>query len=252
ITAGSLTGFSWDGAAKKATVTITDVTDPLKKVLRFSPTTANVAEGSSTSINVSLPAGVTLGYPLTVNYSVSGTATKGTDYSALSGSVTIPAGSEGTITVAALSDTIIESDETVIITGSTTTGFIWDDLANRATVTITDVTDPANKVLSISPATASIKEGESAILTVSLPRGVSTGTDFVVNYTLSGTATNGTDYTALSGKVTIAAGQISAVINIEALKDGVIEPNETVLITGAATAGFTWDAAAKEALVTII
>ncbi|MBF7093684.1 hypothetical protein IUY40_19360, partial [Flavobacterium sp. ALJ2] len=80
ITTGSLTGFAWDGAAKEATVTITDVTDDVNTLLNFSPTTANVAEGSSTSIKVSLPEGVTLGNPLIVNYTVSGTAINGTDY----------------------------------------------------------------------------------------------------------------------------------------------------------------------------
>ncbi|MBF7093681.1 hypothetical protein IUY40_19340, partial [Flavobacterium sp. ALJ2] len=82
ITTGSLTGFAWDDAAKEATVTITDVTDVANTVLNFSPTEKDVAEGSSTSIKVSLPEGVTLGNPLIVNYTVSGTATSDTDYTA--------------------------------------------------------------------------------------------------------------------------------------------------------------------------
>ncbi len=74
---------------------------------------------------------------LTVNYNVSGTATAGSDYNALSGSVTIPAGStSATITVTPINDAAVESDETVIVTLTTNSAY------NRgspysATVTIT-------------------------------------------------------------------------------------------------------------------
>lgn len=74
---------------------------------------------------------------LTVSYSVSGTATAGSDYNSLSGSVTIPAGStSATITVTPINDTVVESDETVIVTLNTNSAY------NRgspysATVTIT-------------------------------------------------------------------------------------------------------------------
>src|SRR4030042_5320431 len=57
---------------------------------------------------------------LTVYYAVSGTATSGSDYNSLSGSVTIPAGSSNsTITVTPINDTAVESNETIIVTLST-------------------------------------------------------------------------------------------------------------------------------------
>jgi hypothetical protein len=48
--------------------------------------------------------------PLTVNYTLAGTATAGSDYAALSGSVTIPAGAaSATVDVAVLDDAMAES-----------------------------------------------------------------------------------------------------------------------------------------------
>jgi hypothetical protein len=57
-------------------------------------------------------------------------------------------------------------------------------------------------------------------------------TDTVVNYTIGGTATATTDYTALSGSVTILAGQTSAVIDVSGIvDDAIVEANETVTVT---------------------
>ncbi|MEG5098027.1 FG-GAP-like repeat-containing protein, partial [Microcoleus sp. B13-B4] len=54
---------------------------------------------------------------------------------------------------------------------------------------------------------------------------------FTVAYTVGGTATNGTDYTTLSGTVTIPAGQTTATINVVPTDDAIVDPNETVTIT---------------------
>lgn len=60
-----------------------------------------------------------------------------------------------------------------------------------------------------------------------------------VNYTLAGTATLATDYTVTAGShliavtansFTIAAGESAAVLNINALSDTVLDPNETVIL----------------------
>ncbi|MBF7093674.1 hypothetical protein IUY40_19305, partial [Flavobacterium sp. ALJ2] len=128
--------------------------------LRFSTTKASVAEGESTTIEVGLPEGITVSSPVVVNYKISGEAINGTDYATLPSSVTIPAGSsKAIIKLDALRDNVIELDENVTlrggdIIGESLIGFGWDFEAITATVTITDVTDEANKVLHFSPTTA--------------------------------------------------------------------------------------------------
>jgi len=79
--------------------------------------------------------------------------------------------------------------------------------------------------VSVSP--KQIKEGESATYMVSASQAVSQST--TVYYSMSGNATQGSDYT-LSGtpeQVTIPAGQSSAAVTLNALKDNVREKNET-------------------------
>ncbi len=52
-----------------------------------------------------------------------------------------------------------------------------------------------------------------------------------VAYTLSGTATNGTDYTTLPGIVTFAAGATTATVTVAPIADTLVEGNETVILT---------------------
>ncbi|MGQ1786451.1 beta strand repeat-containing protein, partial [Saccharicrinis sp. GN24d3] len=77
-----------------------------------------------------------------VTYTLSGTAIEGSDYAALAGTVTIPAGSTSvTIDVEVSDDVIVETDETVIATLSSVTGNseISIDTDNEgATITISD------------------------------------------------------------------------------------------------------------------
>ncbi len=54
----------------------------------------------------------------------------------------------------------------------------------------------------------------------------------VVTYTTAGSATAGSDYTALAGSVTIPAGQSSATIVVDVISDAAMdEPEETVSVT---------------------
>jgi pimeloyl-ACP methyl ester carboxylesterase len=76
--------------------------------------------------------------PLTILYSVSGSATAGSDYNELSSSVIIPAGfSTATITVVPIDETIVESDETVVVTLTLNAAYTVGSLSS-AIVTITD------------------------------------------------------------------------------------------------------------------
>lgn len=70
-------------------------------------------------------------------------------------------------------------------------------------------------------------------------------TDTVIAYSVTGTATPGTDYTTLSGTATIPSGTLSTVIDVAVLDDNDIEGDETVIVTldsitsGTATLGAT-------------
>ncbi|HEX8914855.1 MAG TPA: carbohydrate-binding protein, partial [Humisphaera sp.] len=71
-----------------------------------------------------------------------------------------------------------------------------------------------------------------------------------VRYTVGGTATNGADYAALGGTVTIPAGATSAAVNVMPVDDALAEGPETVAFAVAADAAYAIGSAAS-ATVTI-
>ena len=167
-----------------------------------------------------------------VSYTVTGTATNGgTDYTSLTGTVTIPANTlTATIDVTGIiDDTIVEGTETVIVTlGSTDNVLIGID-ATPATVNILD-NDSAT--VSIA-ATTDANETSSVPGLFTLTQTTTSESATVVSYTVSGTATDGgTDYTTLSGTVTIPANTLTATIDVTGIiDDTIVEGTETVIVT---------------------
>ncbi|MDC0177464.1 sulfatase-like hydrolase/transferase [Polaribacter sp.] len=75
-------------------------------------------------------------------------------------------------------------------------------------------------------------EGETnGVFTVGFSNGAAATEDIEVTYVVGGSATEGTDYTTIARTVTIADGDSSAEITIEAIQDNLDEDPETVTIT---------------------
>jgi Tol biopolymer transport system component len=106
--------------------------------LLFSRSTLTVAEGTSSLQLTVLRGGNDSGVgPITVDYATTdGTATAGTDYTAVSGTLSFPEGTfQRTITIPLLNDQIPEGSEQFSISLSNPTGEV--DLVNPSTVLIT-------------------------------------------------------------------------------------------------------------------
>ncbi len=87
---------------------------------------------------------------------------------------------------------------------------------------------------------ASVAEAGGLVFTVTLS--AVSSTDITVNYaTADGTAGSGSDYTAASGTLTIAAGQTSGTVTVATTDDSTVEQDETVLLnlSGATGANIT-------------
>ena len=179
---------------------------------------------------------------VTIEYSTSDetaisdeTATYGEDedYTAASGTLTIPEGERmGTITIVVNGDTDIEGDETLTLVLKLKMFMADHAILNNSTATGTIIGDDGALV---SIADASVNEGISGdtnlVFTVSLNKAISS--DIVAVYSTSGgTATAGSDYTAVSnGMVTISAGTTEARFTIVVNGDTVVEPDETFTLT---------------------
>jgi N-acetylneuraminic acid mutarotase len=112
---------------------------PLVSVTAADPSAAETAPGETPnggSFIVSRTGDTT--QPLTVNYTLGGSATAGTDYAPLSGAVTIPAGAtSATVNVDVLDDPAPEGSETVVLALAASAQYDVDTPA-AATVTVAD------------------------------------------------------------------------------------------------------------------
>jgi len=189
--------------------------------------------------------------PLTVSYSLSGSASSA-DYNTILSTVTIPAGSASTtVRVIPVDDTLIEGNETVILSLTDTNSY---DLGrqNSGTVIIGD-NESENIVVSLSVAPPSVVEDGTGNLVYTFTRasGTSTPIDLTspltVNYNVGGSATFNSDYTqtgaasfsSTTGTITFAAGSATATLTIDPTVDTTIESNETVALTLASGSGYS-------------
>lgn len=177
----------------------------------------------------------------TIQYSFSGgTAKPGTDYTPVSGTLTF--GSKETskkINMKIFNNTSASGDKTVLLTLKNPTGSV--SLGQPATVTLTirDPNAPASSVSAASSAPSSdtmitlsatsygvMENGGSAIIIVNRT-GVTT-TAVGVNYsTTNGSATSGTDYTAVTGTLSFASGETTKSFAVPVANNANIEGNRT-------------------------
>lgn len=97
---------------------------------------------------------------------------------------------------------------------------------------------PAAVLSKVEPAATTVSIASTTVGTEAAPAGVFTltqttvrATPTVVTYAVSGPATSGADFTALSGTVTIPAGDLTAEIALTVIDDALIESDEDVTIT---------------------
>ncbi|WP_316829641.1 Calx-beta domain-containing protein [Pedobacter aquatilis] len=165
-----------------------------------------------------------------VSYTVTGTATAGTDYTALTGTATIPAGSTSVVVpVSVIDDNLVEPTETVIITlNSATNSVAITPTTANATATV-NIADDDISTVSVVATTNAAEPSTNGLFTFTLSKPSSTPT--TVNYTVTGTATSGTDYTAIGTSIVIPAGATTATLAVPVIDDNLVEGNETVILT---------------------
>jgi len=131
---------------------------------------------------------------LTVNYSIGGTATNGSDFNRLTGTVTFAAGSStAVIDINPINDSEFEDPETVILTLVNSSNYLVGT-SNRATVTIADNDLPTVTIAATDAEAAETNSGQPTNPgRFTLTRTGSTTHALTVNYSIGGTATNGSD-----------------------------------------------------------
>jgi hypothetical protein len=177
----------------------------------FSVDDVSVTEGGNLALTVTKTGTTSSSFSL--NYATaSGTATSGSDYTAVSGTLTFAAAeTTKTITIATINDATAESAETVFVNLSGASGgaTIGD---TQGIGTIID-NDSGGSAPSFSINDKSAFEGSSMTFTVT--KAGTASSSLMVNYaTANGTATTPSDYAAKSGTLTFAAGDVTKTITI--------------------------------------
>ncbi len=198
---------------------------------------ASTVEGAPTNAFFRLTRTSNTNQALTVNYSLSGTATNGVDYATLSGAVTFAANTVATnVALAVIDDAIAELTETVTLTlnSSTNYGIV---APTAATISILDNDTPE---IAISVVQSNLLEsfaGSKAIFQLTRKGTLNPAVTVNLNYT-GGTATPGADFTG-PATVVIPTNAVSTNFSISPINDQIYEGTETALVTLASGAGYT-------------
>ncbi|MCZ8249192.1 Calx-beta domain-containing protein, partial [Microcystis sp. LE19-195.1E] len=230
------------------------VSSPTLPSITLAVAPSSVTEDGTTNLVYTFTRNGVTTNALTVNYTLGGTATLNTDYTrtGTTNTVTFAANSAtATVIVDPTPDTTAESNETVILTLATGTGYTVGT-TTAVTGTITNV--PATSVtsqLSINDITVVEGQNSNAILTVTVNN--PNPQQITVNYTTAPIdATANVDYTSQTGTLTIAANTSTATISIPLLNDNLNEADEafTVTLSNAVNATINPDEAIGQVIIT--
>ena len=223
----ALTTFS----IPSVTVTVTDDDTPSTPEANFGASASNAAEGAGTqniAVNLSpAPSG-----NVTVNYTLSGGATRGADYSisgvsSNNGSITVGTSGTASIPVAITDDSTVENNETIILTLGSGTGYDVGTTRSTHTLTITD-NDRATATpeLTITGGSAVTEGGDAS---------------FVISSNSAPSSSITVAYTVSQSGAFVASGQLgsktrsvsgsSTTFTISTEDDNVDEANGSVTVT---------------------
>jgi autotransporter-associated beta strand protein len=234
------------GTAGAVIGTIVDST-PALPVISLSLDTISTVEGGSNLIYLFSRTG-SVTQPLTVNYSIGGTAAFGADYNqtgagnftGTAGTITFAANSAtATLAIAPAADSVIEPDETVAITLTGSSAYTVGN-SNSLVGTIVDVPVIVNipPTVNVAVNQTSVNEDGTVNLNYTFTRTGDNAQALSVRYQLGGTATFDADYGVIGSTpngtfrtVDFAAGSSIATILVDPLADTLVEGDETVSVT---------------------
>ncbi len=247
LTLTSGTGYEL-GSRTRHTLTITnDDSGGSTPEASFSSSSSSGAEGGGTQ-NLQVNLSPAPQSSITITYTVGGTATEGSDYATLSGSVQASANATRVnIPVSITDDDLVESSETVVLTLTSGTGYELGS-TTRHTLTITDNdSGGSTPQASFEFLGSSAREGAGAV-NAQVNLSPAPQSAITITYTVGGTATSGSDYATLPGSVQASANATSVIIPVLITDDALEESSETVVLTLTSGTGYELGSTTKYTL----
>ena len=175
-------------------------------------------------------------------YSVTGSATLGSDHQFASGMLTIPAGTTMfPINAAILDDATDEEDETIDVSLTALSGAVVGQNRTREHKIVDDDNPP---ILGFTATGGTTPETGNATITVTL--GIASAKTVSASYSVAAGSASTADFTTTTGTVTFTPGVTSQTFTVPITEDTLFEGNETFTISltnlSQATAGqLTYD-----------
>jgi len=225
-----------------ATSIVDDETAP---TLSLASSAASIAEDAGSAITLTATLSNATYADVIVTLDTTGTATSGSDYTAVASTVTISAGSRsGTTTFTPTNDTMYETAtaETAIIAVSGVTGGSATESGTQSeTISITADSDPAPTVTLASSASSISEGGSDLTLTATLSNPTYQSVTVSIDGT-SGSATEGSDFATVTD-ITIASGDTTGTAAFNPTEDNLYEASSAesavIAISGVSGGGAT-------------
>jgi hypothetical protein len=236
LTLSNPTGGAVLGAVRRAILTIVDNDVPTSGI-QFAAASYTTSEGGSKAITITRPSGATE-QSVTFTTADNGTAVAGADYTAVTQTVNFAIGETSkTVNVPITADTLPESNESVNLSLSDSSGGATLGVQRTAVLVITD-NDLAG-TLTFKQTAFTVSEAASTA-TITVTRNASAGAVTVDYATSDNTAVAGSDYTATSGTLSFAPGQTTRTFTVPVTYDALAEGPESLNLTlSNATGGAT-------------
>jgi Tol biopolymer transport system component len=231
-------GYSWTVASSA------------KPVFAFSAASYSVSEGAGSAVITIKRSGSTSGANTVAFITANGTATAGSDYTAVRRTVSFAAGvSAKTVSVPIKQDTLSEGDETVSLSLSGPSSGSVLGTQKAATLTIKD--DETTPTFFFSATSYAVSEASGSAVIAIKRSGSTSAAKSVVFKTANGTALAGSDYTAVSKTVSFAKGVTSQTVSVPIKQDTLAEGDETVQLSLSSPSSGSVLGTQKSAVLTI-
>jgi len=168
----------------------------------------------------------------TVHFQIIGSASSPSDYLPLPRSVVIPSGDAFVdLLVTPVNDDTHETNETVVVNLTSAPGgrLSTPDLAS--VIIVDDDDSSILPIVTVEATDANASEPGTDTATFTIRRTGETTDSLLVNFTVGGTATSGTDFFSLGTSATIPIGSAETTVTLTPRDDAVFESNETIVVT---------------------
>ena len=223
-------GSGYDvGSPSSAETTIANNNVPQ---LQISGTTT-VSPGGSATLTISADQAPLQATQVVLSFG--GSASPGSDYTALNPVVTLPAGQMSVnVSLTTLPSTTIEPNKFVVVSLSPSPSSYSIGPGGSAVVTIAE--SSGLPTVTLKSSTNYVQKGEPDMLTIGLSSPLSG--PLTINLSYGGTAVDGTDYDAPSGAIVVPPGQTALALSIPTVADNVVEANRTLTVSLAQSASY--------------